>query len=149
MNNLHPSQFAAAGFSGQPEELISLLQYIQKQDGCLSRERCREAAEFLGISEAQVYTVASFYAQFRFAKPGRHHVRVCLGTACHVQGGAELTREAQDILGIKSGETTPDGEFDLEEVACLGCCAQAAVVEVDGKIHARVKPEGLRKVIKP
>ncbi|MDD5367845.1 MAG: NAD(P)H-dependent oxidoreductase subunit E [Anaerolineaceae bacterium] len=141
------NEFVSAGFTGKPDELISLLQFIQKTDGFISFEGARKIALFLGISEAQVYAVATFYSQFRFHKPGESHVRVCLGTACHVQGGGELSREVQDVLGIQSRETTPDGRFDFEEVACLGCCAQAAVVEVNGKIYAKMSREKLRGVL--
>ncbi|MHC1783761.1 MAG: NAD(P)H-dependent oxidoreductase subunit E [Anaerolineaceae bacterium] len=140
-------EFILEGFSGHPDELIPLLQLIQKKDGYISIAGVRRIANFLGISETQVYAVASFYTQFRFHKPGENHVRVCLGTACHVQGGAELSLEIQGILGIHPRETTPDGRFDFEEVACLGCCAQAAVVEVNGKIYAKMNREKLRRVL--
>lgn len=140
-------EFAAAGFTGCPEELIPLLQYYQKTYGYISLPGAEEMAHFLGISVANVFTVASFFAQFRFHPPGENHIRVCLGTACHVQGGGELSQEVQDHLHICSGETTPDGRFDFEEVACLGCCAQAAVVETNGKIYAKMSRDKLRKVL--
>lgn len=141
-------EFIAAGFTGSSEELIPLLQYYQKTYGYISPIGAEKMALFLGISEAKVFTVASFFAQFRFHKPGENHIRVCLGTACHVQGGDDLSQEIQDHLHIRSGETTPDGHFDFEEVACLGCCAQAAVVEVNGKISAKMTRDKLRKVLK-
>ncbi len=141
------STLIRAGFSGSPGDLISLLQYYQKKDGYISEESVRQIAAFLKVSEAQVFGVASFYAQFRFKKPGESKVRVCLGTACHVQGGQQLSQEIQKILGIAPGETTPDGRFDFEEVACLGCCAQASVVEINGKIYGKMTPEKLRKVL--
>jgi len=140
-------EFRAAKFTGRLEELIPLLQYYQEAHGYISLQGVEDIAGFLGISEARVYTVASFYAQFRFQKPGENHVCVCLGTACHVQGGVELAREVQEALNIQNGETTPNGRFDFKEVACLGCCAQAAVVEVNGKIYARMNREKLRKVL--
>lgn len=141
-------EFRSAKFKGHLEELIPLLQYYQKTHEYISSEGVESIARFLSISEAQVYTVASFYAQFRFHKPGKNHVCVCLGTACHVQGGVELSNEVQDTLKIHNGQTTPDGQFDFKEVACLGCCAQAAVVEVNGKIYAKMNREKLRKVLK-
>jgi NADH-quinone oxidoreductase subunit E len=91
--------------------------------------------------------VASFYSQFKFEKPGRNRIRVCLGTACHVQGGEQLSLETQNTLNILPGQTTPDQTFDFQEVACLGCCALAPVVEINGKIHARMAPEPLRKAL--
>jgi len=140
-------EFTTAGFTGSTEELIPLLQYYQRTTGYVSQRGAEEIALFLGISTAKVFTVASFFTQFRFQKPGENHIRVCLGTACHVQGGDELSQEVQDQLHIHSGETTPDGHSDFEEVACLGCCAQAAVVEVNGKIYAKMSREKLHKVL--
>jgi NADH-quinone oxidoreductase subunit E len=108
----------------------------------------RQIAEFLKVSENQVYGVASFYTQFRFEKPGQNTIRVCQGTACHVQGGEQLSQEARKNLGIRAGETTPDGRIDFQEVACLGCCAQASVVEINGKIFGKMTPEAVRKALK-
>ncbi len=140
-------QYVQSGFSGNPDELISMLQHCQKTYGYISRMGAEQIADSLGISTAQVYSVASFFAQFRFEKPGENHIRVCLGTACHVQSGQRLSQEIQARLHIQSGQTTPDGRFDFEEVACLGCCAQAPVLEVNGKIYAKMTPEKLRKVL--
>ena len=134
-------------FSGRPDELISLLQYYQKMDGFISQERVRQISEFIKVSEADIFGVASFYAQFRFTKPGENILRVCLGTACHVQGGDQLSVEIQNVLGIGPGEITPDGRFELQQVACLGCCAQAPVVEINGKIFGKMTPDKLRKVL--
>lgn len=132
----------------EPGDLIPMLQQYQKEYGYISEECVRKISEKLKISENHIYGVASFYSQFRFVRPGRYSVRVCLGTACHVQGGSLLANEIKDTLGIQSGETTEDYRFDYEEVACLGCCAQASVVEIDGKIHAKMTPEKLRKILK-
>ncbi|MCS7247690.1 MAG: NAD(P)H-dependent oxidoreductase subunit E [Anaerolineales bacterium] len=127
--------------------LVPLLQRIQQLEGYISEQSVRQIARLLKISENHIYGVASFYSQFRFHKPGKHHLKVCLGTACHVQGGAHLAREIQKQLNLRSGETTPDGSIDYEEVACLGCCAQAAVVVIDGVIHAKMTPDRLLKKI--
>src|SRR5215208_1350639 len=118
-----------AGFSGKPDELIALLQYFQKKDGYISEDGVRQMAGFLQVSEAHIYGVASFYSQFRFVKPGDNKIRVCLGTACHVQSGQQLSQEIQSIIGIQPGEVTSDHRYEFQEVACLGCCAQAPVVE--------------------
>lgn len=127
--------------------LIPLLQRIQQSEGYISAESVREIARLLKISENHIYGVASFYSQFRFHQPGRNKLKVCLGTACHVQGGELLAKEVEKQLGIQSGETTPDGNIEYEEVACLGCCAQAAVVEINGLIYARMTSEKLAKKI--
>jgi NADH:ubiquinone oxidoreductase subunit E len=134
-------------FSGKPDELISMLQFCQNQHGYISEEDVKQIALLTKVSETQVYAVASFYAQFRFRKPGEKLIRVCLGTACHVQGGEQLSQEVQNQLGIQPGQTTPDSRFDFQEIACLGCCAQAPVVEIDGRIYGKMTPEELRKVL--
>jgi NADH-quinone oxidoreductase subunit E len=125
-------------FHGAREDLIPILQKVQDLDGYLRPEAVRLISRRLKISENEIYGVATFYSQFRFHPPGRCQIRVCLGTACHVKGGEQLLVTTQQRLGILPGETTVDGEFDLERVACLGCCALAPVVAVDDKIHAQM-----------
>ena len=135
------------GFAGHPDELITLLQLLQRQAGYISKEGVRQIAGFLKCSENQIYGVASFYSQFRFEKPGKNKVRVCQGTACHVQGGNQLSKEVKKTLGIQPGEITSDQQFEFHEVACLGCCAQASVVEINGKVYGKMTPEQLHKVL--
>jgi NADH-quinone oxidoreductase subunit E len=135
------------GFAGKSDELIALLQLAQSKYGYLSSETITRIAEFLKMPEAHVYGVASFYAQFRFKKPGSIKIRVCQGTACHVQGGQGLSEEVHSLLGISPGETTPDYSYEFEEVACLGCCAQAPVVEMNGKITGKLSRQQLKKMI--
>lgn len=134
-------------FSRQPHQLIPILQYCQSQFGYISPETVKQIAGFLGVSEAHVYGVASFYTQFRFEKPGDHQIRICLGTACHVQGGVNLSDEIQNITGIGPGQITQDHKFEFHEVACLGCCAQAPVVEIDGRIYGKMTRRKLQKVL--
>lgn len=135
-------------YAGEQDDLIPLLQHFQKQTGYISEDCVKEIARFLRVSENHIYGVASFYSQFTFRKPGKNRLKVCLGTACHVQGGQLLSHEVQDRLGIEAGEATPDGRFDYQEVACLGCCAQAAVVEINGKIYARMTTDKLVKKLR-
>ncbi len=134
-------------FSREPHQLIPILQYCQSHTGYISRAAVRQIADYLNISEAHVYGVASFYTQFRFEKPGDHQIRICLGTACHVQGGEILSEEIQKIIGIHPGEISQDNKFEFHEVACLGCCAQAPVVEVDGRIYGKMTRKKLQKVL--
>ncbi len=134
-------------FSRQPQQLIPILQHCQSERGYISWATVTQIADYLGVSEAHVYGVASFYTQFRFEKPGDHQVRICLGTACHVQGGKLLSEEIQKVIGIEPGEISQDGEFEFHEVACLGCCAQAPVVEIDNRIHGKVTRKKLNKVL--
>jgi len=125
-------------FKGEREDLIPVLQRVQEQDGYLRPDAIRSISRWLKISENEIYGVATFYAQFRFHPPGEHHIKICLGTACHVKGGEQILVMAQQRLDIKTGETTADGKYDLDRVACLGCCALAPVVAIDDKIHSQM-----------
>jgi NADH-quinone oxidoreductase subunit E len=120
--------------------LIPILQQIQGGFGYLPREAMLEVSQSLGVPEMDVYSVVTFYNQFRLSPPGKHSVRVCLGTACHVKGGYIILDAWKRRLGIDRRETTPDREFDLDTVACVGCCAMAPVTVVDNKPQGRVTP---------
>jgi NADH-quinone oxidoreductase subunit E len=126
------------GFHGEPSELVPVLQRVQETEGYLSGESLARVARWLRLSESEVFGVATFYAQFRFHPPGRRHIRVCLGTACHVKGGRQMLDVLERRLGIKPGETTGDGEYDLERVACLGCCALAPVVVLSNRTFGQM-----------
>ncbi len=127
--------------------LIPMLQEVQGRFGYLSQEAVRELALAAGVGENEIYGVASFYSQFRFHPPGDKTVCVCQGTACHVGGGEAILDAFQRELGIRPGNTTEDGAFALERVACIGCCALAPAITLDGKVHARMTPEKVRKVL--
>ena len=120
--------------------LIPILQKVQNKLGYLPREAMLEIAAFLNIPAIDVYGVVTFYNQFRLNPPGRHSVRVCLGTACHMKGGYITLDAWKRRLGIDTGETTPDREFDLDTVACVGCCVMAPVTVVDDKPQGKVEP---------
>jgi NADH-quinone oxidoreductase subunit E len=128
-------------------DLVPALQRAQADLGYLSPESLRRIAGDLRLSENEVYGVATFYAQFRFTPPGRHRLRVCLGTACHVQGGVQMLETLQRRRGIHAGETTADGEYDLERVACLGCCALAPVFTLDDAIYGQMSVLRLQGVL--
>jgi NADH-quinone oxidoreductase subunit E len=127
--------------------LIPVLQDIQKDFGYLSQDVIDELERRMGISANEIYGVATFYTQFRFSPPGEHTVVSCQGTACHVRGGLQLLKELEQRLGVTAGQTTADGKFDLERVACLGCCALAPVVAVDGKVHAQVTAKKIPSIL--
>src|SRR4030042_1186377 len=114
-----------SSFNGEAGDVIPILQKVQSEEGYISPESMRYISRFLKITENELYGIASFYAQFRFTKPGRHSIKVCLGTACHVQGGQVIRESLERDLGILAGQTTPDGRFDMQRVACLGCCSLA------------------------
>jgi NADH-quinone oxidoreductase subunit E len=122
------------------ENLIPILQKVQEKLGYLPREAMVEIAKGLGIPEIEVYGVITFYNQFRLNPPGKHSIRVCLGTACHMKGGHIALDAWKRRLNIGPGETTDDREFDLDTVACVGCCTLAPVTVVDAKPQARVEP---------
>jgi len=136
-----------AGFSGEQGELIPLLQQIQAEFGYLPPEPMRQASRFLNVTESDVYGVATFYSQFRFQPPGKHHVKVCQGTACHVRGGNLVLEQVVRKLGVSPGETTDDRKFSLERVACFGSCALAPVVVIDDKVYGRLTPKKTEKLI--
>ncbi len=137
-----------ATFKGIEDDLLPILLRIQEQDGYISEAAVRQISRFLRISENQVYGVASFYPKYRFGEPGRHSVKVCMGTACHVRGGRNLADAVSTQLGIELGQTTPDGRFDFRRVTCLGCCTLGPVVQIDEDIHERVMVIGLKETLK-
>jgi NADH-quinone oxidoreductase subunit E len=134
-------------FKGEQADLIPVLQKIQAIYDYLPREAIRKAARWLKISENEIYGVATFYAQFRFVPRGKHHLKVCLGTACHVKGGEQMLEVMRRRLEINPGETTADGRYDLERVACLGCCALAPVVTLDSKTYAQMSVLKLQGIL--
>jgi len=128
------------GFAKKRQNLIPILQKVQGKLGYLPREAMTGIADYLDIPAIDVYGVVTFYNQFRLNPPGRHSIRVCLGTACHMKGGYITLDAWKRRLKINQGETTPDREFDLDTVACVGCCTMAPVTVVDDKPQAKVEP---------
>lgn len=118
--------------------LIPILQDIQEQYNYLPEESLREVAEKLEIPLRDVYGVATFYRSFSLTPKGKHIITVCVGTACHVRGGARIAETISRELDLKPGETSEDLEFTLETVNCLGCCAIGPIVVVDGEYHGMV-----------
>ncbi|MFH1648023.1 MAG: NAD(P)H-dependent oxidoreductase subunit E [Chloroflexota bacterium] len=128
------------GFSRKRLSLIPILQKVQGKLGYLPRAAMTEIAAYLNIPDIDVYGVVTFYNQFRLNPPGRHSIRVCLGTACHMKGGYIALDAWKRRLVINPRETTPDREFDLDTVACVGCCTMAPVTVVDEKPERQVDP---------
>jgi len=124
-------------FKGEPSDLIPLLQRVQAFEGYITRDSVRHISRWLRISENEIFGVATFFAQFRFKRPGDHDIKVCLGTACHVRGGEQILDVLTRRLEVQPGEATADGKYQLERVACLGCCALAPVVALDEKIYGQ------------
>ncbi|MEX1328698.1 MAG: NADH-quinone oxidoreductase subunit NuoE [Desulfobacterales bacterium] len=127
-------------------KLIPILQLVQQKLAYLPPESIHLVADHLDISSSEVYGVATFYNQFRFNPPGKNPVKVCLGTACHVKGGDIILENFERKLEIREGETTPDREFSVDRVACVGCCALAPVTVVGETVYGHMQPskvEGL------
>ena len=129
------------------ENLIPILQEIQDRQTYLSSAAVGRVADYLKLSENDVYGVATFYAQFRFHPPGRHHIKVCDGTACHVRGSRLIVEEVTRKIGISPGETSRNRDFSLEKVACFGSCALAPVVVLDEKVYGRMTTRKMQKLI--
>ena len=134
-------------FGKQRGNLVPILQSIQNGHAYLPPEAIRMVADHLDLPASEVYGVATFYNQFRYHPPGRHPVKVCLGTACHVRGGDIILENFERKLGIKNNETTPDQEFSIEKVACVGCCALAPVALVGEIVHGGMAPSKVEGLI--
>lgn len=128
--------------------LIAILQDIQELYSYLSEDVLTQIAEHYKISLSEIYGVATFYSQFKLNKPGKHQIKVCHGTACHINGAVSISETIEDFLHIKNKETTPDGKFSLEKVACLGCCSLAPVVMIDEKVHGNLDAKKIKKILK-
>ncbi len=131
----------------EKSSLIPILQASQDKYGYLPRPVMKTIAKYLSIPVSTVHGVSTFYAQFRFEPIGKHVVKVCHGTACHVKGADKINETIESKIGVKSGETTEDGLFTLERVACIGCCSLAPVIMVDGTAHGNLDRKKVKKVI--
>jgi NADH-quinone oxidoreductase subunit E len=123
------------------DALIPMLQDLQLYQGYLAEESLREVSRMLDLPLSKIYGVASFYNQFRFQPIGRHHLLVCRGTACHVKSSVALLHALRHELKVEPGQTTRDGLFTLDTVACIGACGLAPVICVNGEFHAKMTPE--------
>jgi len=129
---------------------LAILQDIQAEYEYLPREALERTAERLGVPLGEVHRLATFFCAFRLEQPpGEHNIKVCLGTACHVRGGARVLEQLERDLHVKAGETTPDGKLSLEMVRCLGACAQGPLVVVDGEHYNEVTPAEIEKILTP
>ena len=132
----------------ESSSIIPLLQQIQDKFGYLPREALVELSKYLGVPLSRIYGVATFYSQFNFTPLGKYVVKVCHGTACHVNGAMDVAEELEEIFGIKEEETTSDGLITLQAVACLGCCSLAPVISVNDKVYGNLTPADVRRLAK-
>jgi NADH-quinone oxidoreductase subunit E len=145
--DLKPLKKILKKYSSKRGVLIPLLQETQKLYGYLPQSALILIADSTNNDVSQIYGVATFYAQFRSKPVGKHIIRVCHGTACHVSGANRITEVCEDHLGVHDGETTTDRKFTLESVACLGCCSLAPVMMVDLTTFGRLNDREVKKVI--
>jgi NADH-quinone oxidoreductase subunit E len=135
-------------YKGEDGGLIPILQEAQGLYGYLPEEVLAAIGQTLNIPLSRVYGVVTFYSQFYLSRRGRHTVRVCRGTACHVRGGKNVLKAVQQVLGIGENQTTPDYQFTFETVACLGACALSPVLLVDKKYYGKLTPAKVDKILK-
>ena len=136
-------------YAGEATDLIPVLQDIQEEFNYLPKEELKEVASRLNVPLTQIYSVATFYKGFSLEPRGSHHVQVCHGTTCHLHGSSRLEEGVNRRLGITPGETTPDGQFSLERVKCVGKCGAAPVLAVDQDYFGEVGVDTLTKILKP
>ncbi len=129
------------------DSLIPILQEVQERQGFLSRQCMVDIGRHLRLPVSKIYGVATFYNQFRFDPLGRFHIQVCRGTACHVKGSLAVLDAVRTSLKIEAGQTSRDGMFSLEVVACIGACGLAPVICINGEFHAQVTPDKCRTLV--
>lgn len=129
------------------DSLIPILQEIQEQDGFISGAAINEVGQKLDLPTSKIFGVATFYNQFRFEPKGKYHIQICRGTACHVLGSASVLESIEKQLNVKAGQTTRDGLFSLEVVACIGACGLAPVISVNGTFHAKVSENSIKTIL--
>jgi NADH:ubiquinone oxidoreductase subunit E len=135
-------------FKDQKGAVIPILQRAQEIYGYLPKEVLEYISKKTGVPQSQIFGVATFYAQFYLKRRGRHIIRQCDGTACHVRGAARIVSTIEDELGIKSGETTPDYKATYEVVYCLGSCGLAPVAVLDDKVVGNLVPEKMLEIVR-
>ncbi len=129
------------------DALIPILQEVQDAEGYLSKDTMMQIGKALNLPVSKIYGVATFYNQFRFSPVGKYHIQICRGTACHVKGSSKILSALTHELNVEPGETTRDGLFSLEVVACIGACGLAPVISINGEFFADMSPEKVRKLI--
>lgn len=145
-----PSAFSLAlwKYRGEKGALIPLLQAAQDQYSYIPESVIYRISAITGTPASEIYGVVTFYTQFRLTPPGKHIIRICDGTACHVNGSTTVINVLKDILKVDLDETTEDGVFTLQSVACLGCCSLAPVMMIDDETYGRLNPSTIKNIIK-
>ncbi|NLA87615.1 MAG: NADH-quinone oxidoreductase subunit NuoE [Clostridiales bacterium] len=141
-------EIMAESYHGSEADLIPVLQKLQHAYGYLPKDIITRLSEKTGIFVTRIMGVATFYSQFRLKPSGEKTIKICFGTACHVNGAEKVADALCDELKIELGETTPDNKFTLESVACLGCCSLAPVMMIGDETYGRLTPDKVRKIIR-
>ena len=134
-------------YDGEPGSLIPLLQAAQRDYSYIPETAIQYISDIVGIPPAQIYGVITFYTQFRLKPMGKYLLRICNGTACHVNGSKLMGQVIEDELGIQVEQTTEDGLFTIQSVACLGCCSLSPVMMINEDTHGRLDPKKIRKIL--
>jgi len=134
-------------YSGNPGQLVSILQDIQTEYHYLPKESLFRVSDIMGIPISQVYQVATFFRAFSLKPRGKHLISCCLGTACHVRGGEHILEQLERTLGVTRGGTTKDMKFTLESVNCVGACALGPVVKIDDNYYGQMKIEKVDQIL--
>lgn len=134
-------------FNNDKENLIMILQAIQRRHNYLPRPALEYLSTKIGIPASRIYGVATFYSTFSLAERGRHIISICTGTACHVRGGERVHERLEEILSISDNETTEDKRFTLESVRCIGCCSLGPVVKINEDVHGRISSDEVAKTL--
>jgi len=133
--------------NAQPGAVIPVLQEIQEEYGHIPPAIIQRLADQLGVFASDIYGIVTFYSQFRLQPPGKNVIKVCHGTACHLGGADRLAESIAQHTGASEGQTSKDGRFTMERVACLGCCSLSPCITVNGEIHGRLNPESAGKIV--
>jgi NADH-quinone oxidoreductase subunit E len=129
------------------DSLIPILQACQDEFGYLSEEVLEKIGTYLNLPTSKIYGLATFYNQFTFAPRGKYHIRVCNGSACHIDHSISIIKELKKHLGISEGETSRDGMFSIESVACIGACGQSPVIEINNKYFPKLKSNKIKEIL--
>lgn len=135
------------GYPKEKRHTLAILQDIQRRNGFISREAMEYVSEYLSLPMSSIYSIATFYKALSLKPKGRHIIKVCNGTACHIRGSGSIKEELLELLGIEPGETSEDGLFSVEVVNCLGACALAPVLAIDDKYYGNMTKEKVKSII--
>lgn len=145
--DLAPLATVLQAYADPADSLIAVLQDVQAAYGYLPKPVLLALSDKTGIPTSELCGVATFYAQFRLTPPGRHQIMVCMGTACHVNGGGTVAEAVEKALGVGEGVTTADGLFSWEKVACLGCCSLSPVMMIDGRAYGKLSGDSIEGIL--